>query len=73
MSATHYLFDTKILLGFRSGEPATQAGAARKLFTRAADGDIALDTSPMIVAERAAISSRAEAFQVQASRGRNRG
>lgn len=51
MSATRYLVDTNILLRFLSGEPATPAQAARKLFARAAAGDIALDISPVIVAE----------------------
>lgn len=51
MSTPRYLVDTNILLRFLSGQPATQAGAARKLFARAAAGDVVLDISPVIVAE----------------------
>jgi predicted nucleic acid-binding protein len=51
MSVTRYLVDTNVLLRFLSGEPAGQAAAARKLFTRAAGGEVVLDISPMIVAE----------------------
>ncbi len=51
MSAKRYLVDTNILLRFLSGQPATQAAAARKLFSRAAAGEIVLDVSPVIVAE----------------------
>jgi hypothetical protein len=48
---TRYLVDTNVLLRFLSGEPAPQAAAARKLFSRAAAGEIVLDVSPVIVAE----------------------
>jgi predicted nucleic acid-binding protein len=51
MSITRYLVDTNVLLRFLSGEPAAQAAAARKLFERAAKGEVVLDVSPMIVAE----------------------
>ena len=51
MSGTRYLVDTNILLRFLSGQPAAQAAAARKLFSRAAAGEIELDVSPVIVAE----------------------
>ena len=51
MSAPRYLVDTNVLLRFLSGEPATQAAAARKLFARAAAGEIVLAVSPVIVAE----------------------
>jgi predicted nucleic acid-binding protein len=51
MSAKRYLVDTNILLRFLSGQPPTQAAAARKLFSRAAAGEIVLDVSPVIVAE----------------------
>lgn len=51
MSATRYLVDTNVLLRFLCGEPAPQAAAARKLFARAADGEVVLDVSPVIVAE----------------------
>ena len=51
MSATQYLVDTNVLLRFLSGQPAAQAQAARKLFLRATAGEIALDVSPVIVAE----------------------
>jgi predicted nucleic acid-binding protein len=51
MSGTRYLVDTNILLRFLSGQPAVQAAAARKLFSRAAAGKIELDVSPVIVAE----------------------
>ena len=46
-----YLVDTNILLRFLSGEPAAQAAAVRKLFTRAHAGELTLDISPVIVAE----------------------
>jgi predicted nucleic acid-binding protein len=46
-----YLVDTNVLLRFLIGEPALQAAGARKLFTRAAAGEIVLDVSPVIVAE----------------------
>jgi predicted nucleic acid-binding protein len=46
-----YLVDTNILLRFLSGEPAPQAAAARKLFSRAHRGEVVLDLSPVIVAE----------------------
>ena len=48
---TRYLVDTNVLLRFLSGEPAPQAAAARKLFSRAAAGEVVLDVSPVIVAE----------------------
>jgi predicted nucleic acid-binding protein len=51
MSATRYLVDTNILVRFLSGDPPGQAAAARKLFARAAAGEITLDVSPMIVAK----------------------
>jgi predicted nucleic acid-binding protein len=51
MSGTRYLVDTNILLRFLSGQPAAQAAAAKKLFSRAAAGEIELDVSPVIVAE----------------------
>ncbi|MGB8355303.1 MAG: PIN domain-containing protein [Chthoniobacteraceae bacterium] len=46
-----YLLDTNILLRFLTGEPAIQAAAARKLFSRADEGKAVLDISPVIVAE----------------------
>jgi len=46
-----YLLDTNILLRFLTGEPASQAAAAGKLFSRADEGKVALDISPVIVAE----------------------
>jgi predicted nucleic acid-binding protein len=49
--STRYLADTNILLRFLSGEPPAQAAAARKLFHRAARGDVVLDVLPLIVAE----------------------
>ena len=51
MTVTRYLVDTNVLLRFLSGEPAGQALAAKKLFTRASNGEVVLDVSPMIVAE----------------------
>src|SRR5579863_10539173 len=51
MSAKRYLVDTNILLRFLSGEPAAQAAAVRRLFSRAAAGEIVLDILPVIVAE----------------------
>jgi predicted nucleic acid-binding protein len=51
MSATRYLVDTNVLLRFLSGEPVAQAAAAKKLFNRAAQGEIILDVSAVIVAE----------------------
>jgi predicted nucleic acid-binding protein len=51
MSMTRYLVDTNVLLRFLSGQPPEQAGAARKLFERAASGEVVLDVSPIIVAE----------------------
>jgi predicted nucleic acid-binding protein len=50
MSA-RYLTDTNILLRFLSGEPPAQAAAARKLFGRAANGEVTLEVPPLIVAE----------------------
>ena len=46
-----YLTDTNILLRFLSGEPPAQAAAARKLFERAANGEVALEVPTLIVAE----------------------
>jgi len=51
VTTTRYLVDTNVLLRFLSGEPAAQAAAARKLFARAAAGEIVLDVPPVIVAE----------------------
>ena len=51
MSAARYLVNTNVLWRFLSGQPAAPAQAARKLFARAAAGEIALDVSPVIVAE----------------------
>lgn len=51
MSGPRYLVDTNILLRFLSGQPAAQAVAARKLFSRAAAREIEIDFSPVIVAE----------------------
>jgi len=51
MSATRYLVDTNILLRFLSGEPPAHAAAARKLFDRAAKGEVILDVPTLIVAE----------------------
>jgi len=51
MSAPRYLVDTNILLRFLTGDPPAQASAVRKLFDRAAAGNIVLDVSPLIVAE----------------------
>lgn len=51
MNTPRYLVDTNILLRFLTGEPRSQAAAARKLFARAAAGEIVLDLSPIIVAE----------------------
>lgn len=49
--SSRYLVDTNILLRFLTGEPAAQAAAAKKLFSRAATGEITLDLSPVVVAE----------------------
>jgi predicted nucleic acid-binding protein len=51
MSATRYLVDTNILLRFLSGEPPAQAAAPRKLFNRAARGEVMLEVPALIVAE----------------------
>ena len=51
MSATRYLLDTNVLLRFLSGHPPSQASAAKKLFNRAAQGEVTLEVSPVIVAE----------------------
>jgi predicted nucleic acid-binding protein len=51
MSAPRHLLDTNVLVRFLSGDPPAQAAAARKLFARAAGGEITLDVSPVIVAE----------------------
>jgi predicted nucleic acid-binding protein len=49
--STRYLVDTNILLRFLSGDPVRQAQAAKKLFSKAAAGEVVLDVSPVIVAE----------------------
>ena len=49
--SVRYLTDTNILLRFLSGEPPAQAAAARKLFARAAGGDVVLEVPSLIVAE----------------------
>jgi predicted nucleic acid-binding protein len=49
--SVRYLTDTNILLRFLSGGPPAQAAAARKLFDRAARGEVVLEVSPLIVAE----------------------
>ena len=49
--SVRYLADTNILLRFLSGEPPAQAAAARKLFERAANGEVTLEIPPLIVAE----------------------
>ncbi|HZV33427.1 MAG TPA: PIN domain-containing protein [Verrucomicrobiae bacterium] len=49
--SVRYLADTNILLRFLSGEPPAQAAAVRKLFKRAADGDVVLEIPSLIVAE----------------------
>lgn len=51
MSTPRYLLDTNVLLRFLMGAPAPQARAARRLFDRAANGELVLDVSPVIVAE----------------------
>lgn len=51
MSLTRYLVDTNVLLRFLSGQPPEQAAAARKLFEQAANGEVVLEVSPLIVAE----------------------
>ena len=51
MSTVRYLVDTNILLRFLSGEPPAQAAAARKLFDRAANGEVILEVPTLIVAE----------------------
>ena len=51
MSLVRYLVDTNVLLRFLSGQPPEQAAAARKLFERAANGEVVLEVSPIIVAE----------------------
>ena len=40
MSVRRLLVDTNVLLRFLSGEPPAQAALGRKLFTRAAAGDL---------------------------------
>ena len=47
----HYLIDTNVLLRFLTGEPVAQAWAVKKLFARAATGELVLEVSPVIVAE----------------------
>ena len=49
--STRYLVDTNVLLRFLTGEPVPQALAVKKLFSRAAAGELVLETSPVIVAE----------------------
>ncbi len=49
--SVQYLVDTNVMLRFLSGEPPTQAAAARKLFERAAAGDVVLEIPTLIVAE----------------------
>ena len=51
MSTKRYLVDTNVIIRFLSGEPLAQAAVARKLFSRAAAGEIVLDVSPVVVAE----------------------
>lgn len=51
MSAIRYLVDTNVLLRFLLGEPAQQAASARALFARAAEGEVMLEVSLLIVAE----------------------
>lgn len=51
MSVPRYLVGANVLLRFLVGEPAAQAAAARKLFQRAAAGDLVLDVCPVTVAE----------------------
>jgi predicted nucleic acid-binding protein len=51
MTTTRYLVDTNVLLRFLSGQPAPQAAAAKKLFACAAEGEVVLEVSPVIVAE----------------------
>lgn len=51
MSVIRHLVDTNVLLRFLTGEPPAQAKAAQKLFVRAANGEVILDVSPVIVAE----------------------
>src|SRR5271157_1676639 len=51
MSITRYLVDTNVLLRFLSGQPPEQAAAVRKLFERAANGEVVLEVSPIIAAE----------------------
>jgi len=50
MSA-RYLLDTHLLLRFLSSQPPAQAEAVKRLFSRAAAGEVILDVSPIIVAE----------------------
>jgi predicted nucleic acid-binding protein len=49
--STRCLVDTNVLLRFLTGEPVPQALAVKKLFARAAAGEILLDVVPVIVAE----------------------
>jgi predicted nucleic acid-binding protein len=51
MKVVRYLVDTNVLLRFLTGEPSGQAAASRKLFERAAGGEVILEISPVIVAE----------------------
>ena len=49
--STRYLLDTNLLLRFLSGQPPAQAEAVKRLFSRAAAGEVVLDISPIIVDE----------------------
>ena len=49
--STRYLVDTNVLLRFLTGEPVAQALAVKKLFARAATGELVLEVTPVIVAE----------------------
>lgn len=46
-----YLVDTNVLLRFLTGEPVGQALAVKALFARAAEGEMILEVSPVVVAE----------------------
>jgi predicted nucleic acid-binding protein len=43
--------DTNVWLRFLTGEPVAQAEAVKKLFVRAAAGELVLEASPVMVAE----------------------
>jgi len=49
--SARYLVDTNVLLRFLTGEPPPQAMAVKKLFARAASGELVLEVPPVIVAE----------------------